>query len=270
MPTYFDDDPVGPPDFDGELLGDALRRTAEGLPAADTRGLVRDGLVRGRRMRRRRAASVTAGVAVLAIAGAGGVLAAAGAGHGQGGGVASAPARPVLTSVAKATPAPRAMSGAQVAHLFVSMLPQGKVSGVTARGTRSGDPYAHVVLDDGRGPAAIEVGVARDDGPPAPCPPHDAPGTSCTKTHVHGGTLTVLKSYEYPDHRAETKDWLATFVLSSGASVQVSEWNAAAEKGAPVSRPNPPLDAARLRALVTDPRWQKVIDATPEQEKAAG
>jgi hypothetical protein len=273
MPTHFDDDPFDPLDpvdpfgatGDDARLGDALRRTAETLPPADTRGLVHDGLARGRTLRRRRVAAVTAGVAVFALAGAGGVLA-GGVGTSGGGksstGVAAAPSHSRT-----ATPAgPPALSGKQVAHLFVSMLPAGTVTGVRSRGTATGIPYAYAVLDDGHGPGALSFGIDLDGAAPT-CPGTDAPGTSCTSSRLPGGTLTILKGYEYPDHRAQAKDWDAYFVNAAGAVVDLSEWNAAAEKGAPVSRPNPPLSSARLAAIVTDSRWHRVIDAIPADPK---
>jgi hypothetical protein len=273
MPTHFDDepfdlsDPIGPTGPTGyeERLGAALRRTADRLPPADTRGLVHDGLARGRTLRRRRVAAVTAGVAVFALAGAGGVLAGGiGGSGGHGTAVAAAPAH---TRTVKPGHPVTALSGKQVAHLFLSMLPAGKVSGVQSRGTATGIPYAYAVLDDGHGPGALSLGVSRDDAAPS-CPTPDAPGTSCTSSQVDGGTLTIFKGYEYPDHRAGTKDWDAYFVNSAGAAVELSEWNAAAEKGAPVSRPLPPLSSAQLTSVVTDPRWHNVIDAIPADPKS--
>ena len=131
-----------------------------------------------------------------------------------------------------------------------------------SRGTATGIPYAYAVLDDGHGPGALSFGVGLDEAAPS-CPATDDPGTSCTSRQVAGGTLTILKGYEYSDHRAETKDWDAFFVNAAGATVDLSEWNAAAEKGAPVSRPNPPLSSAQLAAIVTNPQWHRVIDAIP-------
>jgi hypothetical protein len=47
----------------------------------------------------------------------------------------------------------------------------------------------------------------------------------------------------------------------------VMEWNAEAQKGAPVTREEPPLDAAELKKLVTAPAWLTAIDAIPESGK---
>ncbi|SEG83440.1 hypothetical protein SAMN05216223_11479 [Actinacidiphila yanglinensis] len=275
-PTAYDasDDPAGAAEADAFTT--ALRRAADGLPPADGRALVAAGFARGRTLRRRRAAVVTAGVAVLALAGTGGVLA-AGAGHGTATGTATgvaaapdrsggSPASGSLAATAKAVPP---VSARRMEDLLVSLLPPGTISGRDGRGTDDPlPPYAHVVFDDGHGPAAIEVIVENGGAAPAECSSDAPAGTSCTQSHVHGGTLTVLKTFEYPDHRAETKDWEAVFRTKDGAQVTVNEWNAAAEKGAPVSRPEPPLSAARLGALATSDVWRKVIAATPRADKA--
>ncbi|WP_051950880.1 hypothetical protein [Actinacidiphila yeochonensis] len=253
----------------------ALHRTADGLPAADGLSLVSAGYARGRTLRRRRAATVTAGAAVLALAGTGGVLA-TGAGHGAAhGGVANGPAvvaPPASSGRASGTPSPTAtaapgFTARQVEDLLVSMLPPGTISGREGRGTDSElPPYADVVFDDGHGLSSIGVSV-QPDGQLPPCTQTKAGGYSCTQSHVHGGTLVVLKGYEYPDRRVDTKDWTAEFRASNGSLVTVDEWNAAAEKGAPVSRPEPPLSASRLGAIATNSTWQQVIAAMPTDVK---
>lgn len=253
----------------------ALRRAADGLPPADGLGLVSGGYARGRTLRRRRAAVITAGVAVLALAGTGGVLA-AGAGHGQaraetGTGVAAAPVlggSPASAAPASATSAAPPVSARQMEDLLISFLPHGTISGRDGRGTDSElPPYAQVVFDDGHGPSEISVGVDTTSETPPPCPAHSPAGESCTRTHVHGGTLTVIKTYEYPDHRVDTKEWLAEFRAKDGSLVTVSEWNAAAEKDAPVSRPEPPLSAARLGVIATSDTWKRVLAATAPAAK---
>lgn len=244
----------------------ALHRAADGLAPADGPALVSAGYARGRTLRRRRAAVVTAGAAVLALAGTGGVLASA-TGHDaarETSGVAAAPTAPAQPAKTPAhTPAKaRPVSARQMVELLVSMLPPGKISGRDGRGTADPlPPYAHVVFDDGHGASAVEV-IVETDGAAAPdCQEARTAGNWCQHTHVHGGDLTILKGYEYPDHRADTKDWLAEFRTKDGASVSVSEWNAPAEKGAPVTRPEPPLSAARLAAIVTSSDWNRVINA---------
>ncbi|MBY8882276.1 hypothetical protein [Actinacidiphila acidipaludis] len=246
----------------------ALHRAADTFPPADGLAMVTAGYARGRTLRRRRTAVVTAAAAVLALAGTGGVLATT-SGHGAAGvnsgvtaasgashGAATAGAHAVDTAAGA-----RPVSAQQMEDLLVSMLPPGTVSGRDGRGTDDElPPYAHVVFDDGHGASAIEVGV-ETDGATAPGCDSVPTGDSCTQTHVDGGTLTVLKTWEYPDHRTDTKDWLAEFQGKDGSLVTVSEWNAPAEKGAPVTRPEPPLSAGRLAAIATNPAWHRVAAA---------
>jgi hypothetical protein len=260
--------------FEDEL-GAALRRTADTFRADDSRGLVAEGHAHGRRLRRRRHLTITAGVAAFAVIGVGGALLGGLAKSDGSGGVAAAPEKPVTSAApsrtaSSAKPPRPPMSAEQITDLFVSMLPAGHVTRLPGRGT-DGDlpPLAEVVFDDGKGPGLLDLMVAYGEMPVG-CPAHDDPGTSCTTRHIHGGILTIYKGFEYPDHRAETKDWFANFVTSAGATVGLSEWNSPQEKGAPVSRPNPPLSSARLTAIVTDPRWQRVIDALPDPSKAPG
>lgn len=40
----------------------------------------------------------------------------------------------------------------------------------------------------------------------------------------------------------------------------LSEWNAVVDKAATRTRPDPPLTVAELKAIATDPSWQKIID----------
>lgn len=222
---------------------------------------------RGRTPRRRRTAVVTA-AAVLALAGASGALtttSAQGATPGTSSGLtpASGASHGAATAVAHAVnaAAPRPVTAQQMEHLLISMLPPGSISGREGRGTDDElPPYAHVVFDDGHGASAIEVGV-ETDGAVAPGCDSVPAGDWCAQTHVDGGTLTVLKSWEYPDHRTDTKDWLAEFQTSDGALITVSEWNAPAEKGAPVTRPEPPLSVRQLASVATNPAWRRVAAA---------
>jgi hypothetical protein len=242
----------------------ALHRAADALPSTDRLALVSAGYARGRVLRRRRAAVVTAGAAVLALVGAGGVLAAVG-GHGaRGVGAAQSPSRAVTGAHTVGTAAgSRPMSARQVEDLLISMLPPGSVSGRYGRGTDDElGPLAHVVYDDGQGASAIEVAVRSESGAPIDCADARAAGDWCRQTHVYGGVLTIVKGWEYPDHRVDTKDWTAEFRAKDGSLVSVSEWNAPAEKGAPVTRPEPPLSAAQLGAIATDHKWRRVLAAT--------
>ncbi|MFJ2958440.1 hypothetical protein [Streptomyces sp. NPDC087270] len=271
MPVPADDTPDTPDSAEAAAFADALHHIADGLAPADRHALTAAGHARGRSLRRRRTAAVTAGVAVLALAGGGGLLAATsgnGTGHAAANGTGvAAPRFPSDAQLTAATRAPQSFTARQVENLLVSLLPHGKISGRDGRGTDDTAPYAQVVFDDGHGPAEISVVVQARSGAPADCGAARAAHDYCRQTTVPGGTLTVWKGYEYPDHRADTREWMAEFHRKDGALVSVTEWNAPAEKDAPVSRPTPPLSTSRLAAIATAPVWAKVIAAVPPGTK---
>jgi hypothetical protein len=156
---------------------------------------------------------------------------------------------------------------------LTSLLPEGKVSDTAGQGTHDGPPpYVRAVFDDGRGPGAVTVSLERLEpgGETArqwtTCPdklmiPYDACRTSRLSD---GSMLLVLQGYEYPDRRVDTKRWQAELVTPEGQHVSVVEWNAVAEKDAPVSRPEPPLSPAQLEKIATASEWRAVVDAIPE------
>lgn len=252
-----------PIEFEDEL-GDALRATADTFQPGDPRALVGDGHALGRRLRRRRTALITTGVAAFAVIAGGGVMAGTLAkGGGTQGAPAAAPAhpRPTATATHKSVPP---VSGAQLADLFRTMLPHGSVTVERSNGTEEGSPYVDLTFDDGHGPAEVQLSIQSIGSQPSSCPdPEINPGTSCSITRVHGGTLMIYKGWEYPDHRDGTKDWLGSFVNAAGNEIDVSEYNSPAEKGSPPSRVDPPLTGAQLKSIVTDSRWKRVLDALP-------
>jgi hypothetical protein len=263
--------------FEDEL-GDAIRRTGDTFRPSDRPGLVEGGLTRGRRrLARRRAAAVTGSALALAVVGVAGGYTSGALGSGDGRASAAAPATP--TAVAgQATPgAPSSPAGGGVTKekmiaAFKALLPEGKTTredgqGITedAKGRGTG-PYASVVFDDGRGAAAISLGVSTVD--PAgrsaeqsvTCPSkalvqHD---TCTAETLPDGSRYMLFQGYEYPDRRVDTRLWRAVLITPGGVQVDASEWNAPAEKGAPVSRPAPPLTGPQLKTLVTDDVWRSI------------
>jgi hypothetical protein len=265
MPVEFEDD-----------LGDALRRTADTFRPADPRELVDAGHQAGRRMRRRRTAGAVAGAAAIAAVAVGGVLAGGLAQHdGHTSGVAAAPEQPKPApkpAAPKATAA-KVVTGKQVAAVFARLLPHGTIKDLQGSGPADfGFPFASAsaVFDDGKGPAEVAVGLQRNGQELEPCGQIQAPDVSCSLTHVHGGTLQIIKGYEYPDHRVETKDWTATFITSDGSQVQLDQWNSSAEKDAPITRKNPPLDVAQMTALVTSPDWKPLLASLPKPKPYGG
>ncbi|MFD5657006.1 hypothetical protein [Streptomyces hirsutus] len=253
-----------------ERLSAALHDTG-GAFETDRDALSDGGRTRGRRMRMRRRAAVLGGAAGIALVGVGGALLLPG---GNGGGEdrrTSAASGAEVTAGAKGTPTPA--SGEELIRTLKELLPDGKFSGEQGRGIDSSfGPFAQVVYDDGEGPAAVGVGLSRIELGSSQayeatrCPdkvftPHDSCATS---TLADGSKLMLFKGYEYPDRRVDTRWWNAVLVTPQGQQVSVSEWNSAAEKDAPVSRPAPPLSAAQLKEIVTAPQWRAAVDAIPE------
>jgi hypothetical protein len=164
------------------------------------------------------------------------------------------------------------MSRADMIRTLQELIPEGEFSESDARGTNEDvPPYARVVFDDGKGAASLSMSLdriepgsdrAREIGE---CPdkvliPYD----SCSTSRLADGSLLrIVQRYEYPDRRVDTKLWTADLIAPGGQYVTVSEWNAAAEKGAPVSRPNPPLSKDRLTELVSAAVWRQAVDAMP-------
>ncbi|MGW1713054.1 hypothetical protein [Streptomyces sp. NPDC002156] len=256
-----------------ERLGSALR-TAGGAFDVDRAALVAGGESRGRRLRTRRRTAVVSGALAIALVGVGGALVAPWGGDGTGQRAVGAGGTTVGPGDAVGTATPSPVSGAQLLSTFKGLLPDGgQFSDESARGTdaRTG-PYAYAVYDDGKGAAALSISLGRVEPgsvrarETTECPDRTlTPYDDCVSSTLSGGAvLRILKGYEYPDRRVDTKLWTADLVTPDGEHVAVMEWNAAAEKDAPISRAEPPLGSAQLKTLVTDPAWVRVIDAIPE------
>ncbi|MET9830666.1 hypothetical protein ABZ078_15410 [Streptomyces sp. NPDC006385] len=267
MPVEHDD-----MQFEGRL-SDALHDIGGGFDA-DRTALVAAGQARGRRLRLRRRAAVVGGAAGIALVGLGGALLVprgdTPAPPPSGSGVA---VRPPAT-----TPSAPPVTGPELIRTLQELLPEGEVSGQEARGADDDSmplPSVHLVYDDGKGPGAIGVSLdwvepggdqARQttDCPDKALVPHD---TCVTSRLPDGSLLKLFQGYEYPDRRVDTKLWSADLVTPAGHHVSVMEWNAAAQKDAPISRPEPPLSTAQLKELVTARVWRGYVDSIPEDPR---
>ncbi|SES12809.1 hypothetical protein SAMN04487983_103230 [Streptomyces sp. yr375] len=230
----------------------------------------------GQRLRlRRRRAAVMGGAASLALVGVGGALLVP-----WGGTPGPRPSSVAVPGSAEPTPVAASFTGDDMIRTLRQLLPQGKFSTSEARGT-DGElpPLALGVYDDGKGEAAVSVGLGRipaDAGKvdPAtavlPCADGEQSGLDSCRTELlpDGSAITVYQGYEYPDRRADTKAWGADLVTRAGQHVSVMEWNSAAEKGKPISRPEPPLTPAQLKTLAAAPEWRRIADAIPEPRKS--
>ncbi|MEU6339485.1 hypothetical protein ABZ883_00805 [Streptomyces sp. NPDC046977] len=254
-------------------LGAALRRTADGF-STDNRSLVAGGLARGRTLRRRRTAVTGAVVAVAAVGVAVALVVPAGNSP-QAVPATRTPAKAPATATAP-TPTPSTrppeVSGQEMADLLKALLPAGSVTVERVRGTQAfegGDPlpYAEVVFDDGKGASLLSVDLSwvmdnQQQDNECPATSFVEKDTKCTRTELGDGlVLTVFQGWEFSDGREGPKEWRAVLTTPRGGQIGASEWNAAAEKGSPQTRPDPPLTPAQLGALVRSPSWDKVFDA---------
>lgn len=267
-----------------ERFADVLRDAGAAF-TADQQELAAGGQARGRRLRARRRAAVAGGVAAVALVGVGGALVLPG-GQGDGGGhrsVAGGPSTERAGSGAGASGSAGSagssgssgagVSGAELVRTLEKLLPKGKLTDTTGRGTAEErlSPFAQGVYDDGRGKAAVSVSLglvparSEEAAQTTECPDRVYIAyDSCTSTKLSDGSaLMILKGYEYPNKRSGTKLWRAELVTPTGAHVSAQEWNAPAEKDASVTRDQPPLSAEQLKTLVTAPEWRAAAGAIP-------
>jgi hypothetical protein len=252
-----------------DRLGEALRHAGDTFDT-DRRALAAAGQTRGRRLRLRRRVAITGSVAGLALVGVGGALLMPGADAGQPQQSAASPSKVRTGSQASE------VSGAELLRTLKGLLPSGRFSGEQARSTSHVlGPTAHLVYDDGDGKAAVEVGLGRIEPgsqmarESTTCPDKNLVSyDACTTSKLaDGSALVILQGYEYPDRRVDTKNWYAQLVTPKGQQISVYEWNAPAEKDAPVSRANPPLSPSQLKKVVTATAWRTAVDAIPKKAK---
>ncbi|MFF1440597.1 hypothetical protein [Streptomyces sp. NPDC058295] len=252
-----------------EQLSVALREAGGAFdsPAA----LAAAGRARGDRMRLRRRTAIAGGAASLALVGVGGALLVP-----WGGRPASQPSSVAASGSGSAKPV---YSPDDMVRTLRQLLPEGEFSRTDARGTgEDRPPLAVGVFDDGKGEGSVSVGLGRipaDGGEinPStavmPCPEEEQSSLDSCRTELlpDGSAITVYQGYEYPDHRENLRSWGADLVTPAGHRVSVTEWNAAAEKGKPVSRPEPPLTTGQLKTLAAASEWRRIADAIPGEEK---
>ncbi|MFF8807954.1 hypothetical protein [Streptomyces omiyaensis] len=262
-------------------LGPVLRAAGESFAVDGRPELVSGGLARGRRRLFRRRLAVTGGALALAAIGVGGVYAGSVVTPPDASDKASAAAAPQdggKPDVSR-TPAPAPTAGtlkpgeaeiplSRIADIVKANTPAGKWSfdGLDGTGQALSGIY-----DDGRGEAAFGISLSRAgreaeagaDQVTCPDPvyvPHDA----CTTERLSDGSrLMVFQGYEYPDKREATKNWRAVLLTQDGLLVDASEYNAPAEKGAEISREDPPFNANQLRGIVLARAWRPLLAQIP-------
>lgn len=241
-------------------------RDVGGRFSTDPHALTAAGLSRGRRLRLRRRAAVVGGAASLALVGVGGALLLPGDG--------SDPQKSSVASTPSASSSVPPVSDQELISTLEELLGHGKFTEQSGTGTSAKwGPAAQLVWDDGNGGSAVSVSLRRvtpgseqaravTECPDKALTPYD----SCKTSRLDNGSLlTVFQGFVYADKREDTKRWTADLVTPKGEHVSVSEFNAEAEKGAPTTRPEPPLNAQQLKELVSAPQWLSVIAAIPSE-----
>lgn len=264
--------------FEDEL-GAVLRTTGAAFAADSGSELVSDGLRRGRRRLVRRRLAMTGGALALVAVAAGGVHGAglfAPSGTGAPAAVAQQPADgPAAPGDGTTAEVPNekdphraTLPVEDLAAVLKAHTPGGTWQIMNAGGTGH---HVSGVYDDGRGRAAVTVGLSRAQGDgeagtgQVTCPSkvhtvYDA----CTSERLPDGSrLMILQGYEYPDRRVDTKVWRAVLLTRDDFLVDASEYNAPAEKGAAVTRADPPFSPGRLKALVTAEAWKPLLERLP-------
>ncbi|MFF4397519.1 hypothetical protein [Streptomyces sp. NPDC001480] len=246
-----------------------LHQTGGGFDT-DRAALAAAGRVRGRRLLLWRRATVVSGAAGLALIGVGGALLLPSEGSPE-------PRHSSVAANPEATRSASPVTGDELLRTFEKLLPKGRISGQQARGADESllTPYAHVVFDDGKGAGAVGIGLDRVERGSeqtrqlTTCPDRTfTPYEHCSTSRLPDGSkLKVMRGYEYPDRRADTKMWDVELVTPAGQHVSVTEWNAAAEKDAPVTRPEPPLTIAELKKIATAEVWRGYVDSIPEDPR---
>ncbi|RSS54242.1 hypothetical protein [Streptomyces sp. WAC01280] len=266
-----------------EELGAVLRSTGEGFSVDGRRELVEGGLARGRRRVVRRRLAVTGGALALAAVGIGGVY---------GGSLLGPTGKATTTGVAAAPkPKPKAQnengSVDPALRARQAQIPVKDIAAVIQANTPAGQwtfddldgkgQAALGIYDDGNGKAAVSVGLYRAAGGDGEagagqveCPSRvHVDYDRCATGRLPGGDrLMVIQGYVYPDKREETKSWRAVLLTKDGFLIDASEYNAPAEKGAAISRENPPFTATQLKALVASDDWRPLLKQLPKNPKS--
>ncbi|MGW6277084.1 hypothetical protein [Kribbella sp. NPDC055071] len=241
-------------------LSHLMNKATEDLEPVST-DLYERSLEQGLRLRRRRTTilSVTGAGAVLATAGiiVGGLQALGGPNETA---AASMPI-PEIKPTAVAKPStPATVTPKQTLATLRSLIQnRGTLSQPQTWGSAADGLFgASYVIDDGKGAAQVDVMLSGggDHGEANPCQPVVA---GCTKLS-DGSWVHVLKeSPEYSDGRQQQEGVVANYVIRffpDGRNINLTSYNAPAEKGQQHTRPKPTFTTDELVTMAKSKAWK--------------
>lgn len=124
---------------------------------------------------------------------------------------------------------------------------------------------AEGVLDDGHGRAFVSMLIAPGFGAgsaeEAPC--EDDPADkryTCSRTELADGSVVMAsESPEYSDGREPQLQWEVVHYRTDGSTISITEWNAPAQKGVPVTRKTGPLGFGAMKKIIQSPTITSLI-----------
>ena len=152
-----------------------------------------------------------------------------------------------------------------VATLTELLSPSGTSSSPGGRGLDN-QSLGNVVFNDGHGASRIDIAVtwkatAPHDAVPQGC----SPSPTCTVL-PDGTSVEASQGLEYGSGSTQpinATEWsVSAYRPSAGLQIDISEWNAPAEKDSPLTRVAPPFTIAQLTTLATSTLWSATASSS--------
>ena len=249
-------------------LAELMHRAVDTLDPPTDR-LVAGGVARGRTLRRRRyitlAAEGVACVLVLVAVAAMTVQLLTARTHGTPASAGTKPSQATATPTAATPKGTVAVTGQVMAQTLLDLLPAelGNVRVIRMAGRSfAGFAAAEVVIDDGHGAAELAISMTYR------MPNHrNIVSAECNDATLWGDVVCRILSdggYLSTSHggaSGSTTKWQVQLGRTDNVQIELTEWNAPAEKDARPTRPNPPLTMSQMTTIVRNRQWQTHVSA---------
>ncbi len=249
-------------------LAELMHRAVDTLDPPTDR-LIAGGVARGRTLRRRRyftlAAEGATCVLVLVAVAAMTVQLITARTHGTSAsaGVKPSPAIPTLTAAPPEGTV--AVTGQVMAQTLLDLLPAelGNVRVVRMAGRSfTGFAAAEVVIDDGHGAAELAISMTyrmpnHRNIVSAECSDPTVSTDVVCRIMTDGGFLST----SHGGGSGIATKWQVQLGRTDNVQIELTEWNAPAEKDARQTRPKPPLTVSQMTTIVGSGRWQTHVSA---------